>query len=108
ADGPWDPGPLLSWSPRLLVAFLPGALAGGVLGWFTIRPVNAALGGLFRGFNRGFDRMTDAYGWTVSRSLRLSAVVLLMYVGLLGLTVWTFVKAPTGFIPQQDQGRLII
>ena len=33
--------------------------------------------------------------------------VLVIYSGLLGLTWWTFVKAPTGFIPQQDQGRLI-
>src|SRR5262249_33533635 len=31
-----------------------------------------------------------------------------VYAGLLGLTVWTFQKAPTGFIPEQDMGRLIV
>ena len=39
--------------------------------------------------------------------LRVSIVVLLVYAGLLGLTYVTFQRAPTGFIPQQDQGRLI-
>src|SRR5205823_1946308 len=31
--------------------YLPGAIAGGTLGWFVIRPVNAALDSFFRGFN---------------------------------------------------------
>src|SRR4030095_3494548 len=30
-----------------------------------------------------------------------------LYVGLIGLTVFQFIQAPTGFIPQQDQGYLI-
>ncbi len=34
--------------------------------------------------------------------------MLLAYAGLLGLTWWTFRTSPTGFIPQQDQGRLIV
>ena len=40
--------------------------------------------------------------------LRLSVVVLLVYGGLLVLTYWVFQRAPPGFIPQQDQGRLIV
>ena len=44
------------------VYFVPGAVAGGVVGWFVIRPVNAVLGWFFRGFNRVFDRMTAVYG----------------------------------------------
>jgi multidrug efflux pump len=31
-----------------------------------------------------------------------------VYDGLLVLTYWIFQHAPTGFIPQQDQGRLIV
>src|SRR5262249_44218683 len=30
-----------------------------------------------------------------------------VYAGLIGLTGWKFAHAPTGFIPQQDQGYLI-
>ena len=78
------------------------------VGWLIIRPVNAVLGWLFRGFNRLFDVVTAVYGWTVGKLLRLSAVVLLVYGGLVALTYWVFQHAPTGFIPQQDQGRLIV
>ncbi len=90
------------------IRFVSGILIGGVIGWFIIRPVNAGLGWAFGGFNRAFDWMTHHYGRAVGRALRLSVVVLVVYVGLLGLTWWTFLRAPTGFIPQQDQGRLIV
>ncbi len=90
------------------IYFLPGALVGGLLGWFLIRPVNAILGWFFRGFNRGFDRMTDAYGFAVGKTLRLSLIVLLLYGGLLGVTYWQFSRAPTGFVPQQDKGYLLL
>jgi multidrug efflux pump len=105
------PGPLapkwLSWAVGG-VYFVPGAALGLPVGWFIIRPVNAVLAVIFRGFNAGFDWMTAGYGWVVGKSLRVYAVVLVAYVGLLGLTYWTFHKAPVGFIPQQDQGRLIV
>jgi multidrug efflux pump len=87
---------------------LPGFLLGGLLGWFLIRPVNAALAWFFGRFNRAFDRVTSLYGKAVGRTLRLSAVVLLAYGGLLFLTYWDFTRTPTGFIPQQDKGYLIL
>ena len=52
--------------------------------------------------------MTHVYGWLIGKLLHLSLVVLLVYCGLLAATYWIFQKAPTGFIPQQDQGRLIV
>ncbi len=61
----------------------PACWSGCVLGWFFIRPVNFVLGGLFRGFNWGFDQMTGVYGWTVGRGLRLALIVLVLYGGLL-------------------------
>ena len=90
------------------VYILPGVLAGGVLGWLIIRPVNAVLGFLFGGFNRWFDWMTALYGRAVGRTLRLSAMVLVIYAGLLGMTYWQFQRTPTGFIPQQDKGYLLL
>jgi multidrug efflux pump len=110
-EGEAAPGGLMdtvrSWG-IYCVLFLPGALAGGVLGWFIIRPVNWALGKLFRGFNWIFDRATEAYGRLVGWCLRLSAIVLLVYVGLIGLTGWGFTRVPSGFIPSQDKGRLLV
>ncbi|HEY3788274.1 MAG TPA: efflux RND transporter permease subunit, partial [Urbifossiella sp.] len=59
-------------------------------------------------FNKTFDISTAIYSWMTGRLMRLSLLVLIVYVGLLGLTGWIFSKAPRGFIPQQDQGRLIV
>src|SRR5262249_4287537 len=88
--------------------FTPGMLAGLVIGWFLIRPVNFLLGAFFRGFNLAFDKMTAVYGWTIGHALHVTAVVLLFYGGLLALTVWVSRISPSGFVPQQDQGRLIM
>jgi multidrug efflux pump len=96
----------MSWALTALY-FTPGLVLGAAIGWTCIRPVNAVLGWLFRGFNRLFDLLTSAYGWTIGKMLRVSFLVLIVYGFLLGLTYWTFQRAPTGFIPQQDQGRLI-
>jgi multidrug efflux pump len=86
---------------------VPGALAGLVIGWFVIGPVNAVLGWVFGGFNRLFDGITTAYGWTIGHAMRLAAVALVLYAGLLVLTWWLFQSAPTGFVPQQDMGRCL-
>src|SRR5262249_47530123 len=88
--------------------FLPGAVLGGIVGWIIIRPVNWALGRFFHGFNLVFDRATAMYGKVVGWSLRLSVIVLIIYVGLLGLTGFGFTQVPGGFIPSQDKGRLIV
>src|SRR5438876_1128713 len=98
---------VLAWAIYLVFA-VPGAIAGGVFGWFVIRPVNWVLGVFFRGFNAVFDRATQLYGRSVGWALRLSVVVLLIYVGLVGLTGFGFTRVPTGFIPSQDKGRLIV
>src|SRR5207249_1522533 len=55
-----------------------------------------------------FDRATQVYGKAVGWSLRLSVIVLVVYVGLIGLTGFGFTQVPGGFIPNQDKGRLII
>jgi multidrug efflux pump len=78
-----------------------------MFGLLVIRPVNWALGHFFWGFNWVFNRATQAYGKTVGWCLRLSVVVLLVYVGLIGLTGFGFTRVPTGFIPPQDKGRLV-
>ena len=96
-----------SWATTALF-FTPGLLVGLAIGWVTIRPVNFVLGGLFRGFNRLFDMMTNLYGWIVGHMLRFSAIVLIAYCGLLFMTYTVFQDTPRGFVPQQDMGRLIV
>ena len=97
-----------AWALKVAWFVPPGLVVGGIIGWFIIKPVNAGLGVLFRGFNHLFDRVTNLYGAAVARTLRLSLVILLAYGGLLVLTYTEFVRTPTGFIPQQDKGYLIL
>ncbi|PKP82595.1 MAG: hydrophobe/amphiphile efflux-1 family RND transporter [Alphaproteobacteria bacterium HGW-Alphaproteobacteria-18] len=59
------------------------------------------------GFNAAFDWLSRAYGRVVSRLIRMLVIVMIVYVGLLGLTGWRLMETPTGFIPEQDQGVLI-
>jgi multidrug efflux pump subunit AcrB len=50
----------------------------------------------------------SGYGAVVRRLLRVSGLVLVVYVGLLALTGFMFQKVPGGFIPAMDQGYLIV
>jgi multidrug efflux pump len=93
---------------RLWGPIAGGAAAGTLIGLVFGRPANFLLGWSFQQFNRGFDLSTSAYTRSVSMLLRVSVVVLLVYGGLLGLTWWGFTQTPTGFIPQQDKGYLLV
>ena len=61
----------------------------------------------FDGFNRSFEWLSGAYGSLTRRLVQGVAVVLVVYVGLIGLAGVEFSRTPTGFIPEQDQGYLI-
>jgi multidrug efflux pump subunit AcrB len=101
---------LAKWMPWAIdtIYFIPGMLVGGIIGWITIRPVNAVLGASFRAFNRVFDRLTMLYGRAVGGALRVSLIVVVVYGGLLALTYFEFIHTPTGFVPQQDKGYLLL
>jgi multidrug efflux pump len=98
---------LRTWGAYLALT-LPGIITGGVLGRFVIRPVNWVLGKFFRGFNWVFERVTHTYGKAVGWFLRLSAIVLLLYAALLAATGAGLARAPSGFVPVQDKGYLVI
>ena len=72
------------------------------------RLLHATAGRFFAVFNREFGRSTAAYARTVGRLIRASAVVLVVYGGLIGLTWLAFQRVPTGFIPAQDKGYMVI
>src|SRR5262249_46557787 len=85
-----------------------GGALGCAVGVFLGGPANWLLGGCFRLFNQGFNRATNLYTRSVGGLLRVSALVLLVYGGLLYLTYVGFVRAPRGFIPSQDMGYLLV
>jgi multidrug efflux pump len=93
---------------RLWGPILAGALAATLIGLVLGRLVNFVLGWSFHRFNQAFDLSTAVYTWLVSRLLRVSLLMVLVYGGLLALTWWSFTTTPTGFIPQQDKGYLLV
>jgi len=80
------------FTPVLCVSLLrphkPGQGQRGVFGWF----------------NRGFERLTRSYGWSVRASLSRPARLMLIYVLLLGALGYGFLRLPGGFLPNEDQG----
>ncbi|WP_020698767.1 efflux RND transporter permease subunit [Reyranella massiliensis] len=61
----------------------------------------------FRHFNRGFDWLSNAYGRTTSRLIRMGFIMLVIYAGLVGLTWNRLAVTPTGLVPQLDRSYLI-
>jgi multidrug efflux pump len=105
---PLDLDPAVREALRVWGPIVAGALAATAVGLALGRPINFLLGRSFRLFNGGFDMSTDGYTRAVGGLLRVSLLVLVVYGGLLGLTWWGFTHTPTGFIPQQDKGYLLV
>jgi hydrophobe/amphiphile efflux-1 (HAE1) family protein len=95
----------LTLSPALCAILLQPH--GAKRDWFA-RAWDFAFGWFFRLFNRAFTFSSDVYGRLVGVFTRRSLIVLLLYLGLLALTVFGFTKVPAGFIPPQDQGYFIV
>ncbi len=62
--------------------------------------------GFFGWFNRVFDRNADRYASSVGVFLRRSGRALVFYALIAGAVVFLFVRTPTGFLPDEDQGVL--
>jgi multidrug efflux pump len=71
------------------------------------RGIDRAFGWFFRIFNRGFNWGSGAYAFGVSRVLRVAAVAVVVYLGLIGLTAVGFNHIPAGFVPTQDKQYLV-
>ena len=70
-------------------------VADRLFGWFFVR------------FNRAFARAANGYTNGVARVLRVGVAVMVLYVGLLGLTALGFSRVPAGFVPPQDKDYLV-
>jgi len=70
--------------------------------------IDLLLGWFFWLFEKTFSIGTNAYGWLVTKCLRYNFLVLVFYLFLVFATVGLFAKIPKGFIPNQDQGWLLM
>ncbi len=71
------------------------------------RAIDFVLGWFFKLFNRFFGRASGGYGKLVTHTLRSSVIAVVVYAGLVGLTILGFSRVPTGFVPTQDKGYLV-
>ncbi|WP_445946855.1 efflux RND transporter permease subunit [Shewanella sp.] len=62
--------------------------------------------GFFGWFNRNFDKMTSSYQSSVASILKRSARVMMIYIGIVIAVGWIFLRMPTAFLPDEDQGIL--
>jgi len=67
-------------------------------GWFS---------GFFRWFNKWFDRGTNGYQSFVGRMLANTGRYLVIYGAIIAVMVVMFLRMPTAFLPDEDQGFIV-
>jgi len=77
-----------------------------------LQPVQAghhhAKTGFFGWFNRGFSRTAKGYESLVARILKRSARWLVIYAAIIGAVLLLYGRLPTAFVPNEDQGNILI
>jgi hydrophobe/amphiphile efflux-1 (HAE1) family protein len=68
------------------------------------RPIH----GFFGHFNRGFERVAFSISWLASRTVRRAALMVVIYLAVIGVGLNAFRTTPTGFIPPVDGGYVIV
>ncbi|MFO0815348.1 MAG: multidrug efflux RND transporter permease subunit [Gemmatales bacterium] len=129
-------GPVIAITLVLMAVFLPTAFMGGITGQLyrqfaltiaatafisavnalTLKPAQCA--SYLRPhtgkniFTRIFDfvyrPIERGYTWIVRQLLKVWVLMLLVFAGLAVFTGWWYQKTPTGFLPTEDQGYVMI
>src|SRR5579871_2884579 len=71
------------------------------------RAIDFGFAWFFKPFNKIFAKASSGYRKLVKQTLRVSAVALVVYVALVGITGIGFSKVPAGFVPTQDKQYLV-
>ena len=129
-------GPVIAIVLVMCAVFVPVAFLGGITGQLykqfaitiaisvvlsgivalTLSPALAALllkpghhekRGFFRWFDNAFARMTTGYANLVKLAIKRFVVGLLIFVGMIVLSVVMLRTVPTSFLPPEDQGYLL-
>jgi HAE1 family hydrophobic/amphiphilic exporter-1 len=130
-------GPVVATTLVLLAVFVPAAFLPGITGQLyrqfaltiavatlfssinalTMSPALAALllrlppekkNFFFRWFDKIFSKTENGYMNVAKMFTRRSAIMLLLALGLAGLTGWQFTSLPSGFLPTEDQGYIMV
>ncbi len=129
-------GPVIAITLVLMAVFIPTAFMGGITGQLyrqfaltiaatafisainalTLKPAQCAsylrphagknvFTKIFDSFYRPIEWL---YTWIVSQLVKVSWLMIIIFIGLAGLTAWWYQRTPTGFLPTEDQGYVII
>jgi len=130
-------GPIVGITLVLMSVFLPTLFLGGITGQLYqqfaltiavtalisaisavslqpaqcgrwLRKAPAKRNFFFRGFNYVYGAFENLYFAIIKRVIRFSPVAMLAYLGLIAAAVWLFAWLPTGFLPSEDQGYLVV
>ena len=131
-------GPIMGITLALVSVFLPAAFFPGISGQIfrqfalviaatavisainalTLKPVQCALwlrphgkerpNFIYRGFNRVFQAISDAYIVLVVRMVNRAGTMLIVFILIIIVAFWQFLSRPTGFLPTEDQGYGIL
>ena len=77
-----------------------------------LKPVEAghhhAKSGFFGWFNRGFTRTAKGYEGFLTRLLNRTGRMMVIYLVIVGAVVWMISRLPTSFLPNEDQGYIVV
>ena len=62
----------------------------------------------FRGFNRGYQPVENAYTRLIGAMARHSGAMVIVALVVAGVGVWGIARLPTSFIPIEDQGYVLV
>ncbi|MGA2808894.1 MAG: multidrug efflux RND transporter permease subunit [Terracidiphilus sp.] len=99
----------LTLSPALSALFLRGEEdRPHQLDFLRIRPVSRAFAAFVHGADASVSWLASTYAKSIHVALQLRYIMLALFFAGLGATVWVYQHVPTGFIPQEDQGYLMV
>ncbi len=130
-------GAIIGITLVLMAVFVPASFMGGISGQLyrqfsltiafttllsavnamTLKPVQCSLwlrpqhgtkNVFFKRFDSAFNAITDAYTSTIEYLVRRIPLMLLVWLTALGFTYYAFTKVPTGFLPPEDDGLIMI
>jgi len=130
-------GPVIATTLVLLAVFIPTAFLGGITGQLyrqfaltisaatVFSSINAltlspALCAIFlrpapekspwyaRLFNRGYGKTAAVYQQVLTRVARRGAMMALLFLALSAATLFGYLRLPSGFVPQEDQGYALV
>ncbi|MDX2417678.1 MAG: multidrug efflux RND transporter permease subunit [Xanthomonadales bacterium] len=73
-----------------------------------LRPETGEKNAFFRGFNHFFDVLANGYASAVKKLSRVWPLIIIIFSLLCATTVFLFYKTPSAFVPEEDQGYLMI